>query len=137
MEGAPLTDLVGYDGTCGLCHRTVRFLVARDDGSRFQFTPLQGETLRARLDPAQFAALPDSLVVLTDQGLLLKARAVAHLLRRLGGGWAALGRFLDALPDRLTEAGYNFVARVRHQGFKRPEGACPRLPEGVQGRFLP
>lgn len=137
MEGTPLTDLVAFDGACGLCHRTVRFLVHRDDGSRFQFAPLQGETLRARLAPDQLAALPDSLVVLTEGRLLLKARAVAHVLRRLGGGWGVIGRALDALPGWLSEGGYDAVARVRHRWFTRPETACPWVPEALRGRFLP
>ena len=37
-------DQVFYDGHCGLCHRTVLFLLTRDrDGALFRFGPLFGE----------------------------------------------------------------------------------------------
>ena len=38
-------ELVFYDGRCGLCHHSVRFLLARDrDGALFRYAPLFGET---------------------------------------------------------------------------------------------
>ena len=42
--------LILYDGVCGLCHASVRWLMKRDRG-RLRYAPLQGETasaLRAR-----------------------------------------------------------------------------------------
>ena len=43
------TDLVFYDGTCGLCHRGVRFFLAEDRaGTSFQFAPLGGELFGKR-----------------------------------------------------------------------------------------
>src|ERR1043165_6824009 len=63
--GAP--DRVFYDGTCGLCHRLVRFVLAEDRTGRVAvFAPLQGETLTSELSPAELRLLPDSVVVLTN-----------------------------------------------------------------------
>ena len=39
------TDILFYDGSCGLCHRAVRFILAEDrSGTAFRFAPLGGET---------------------------------------------------------------------------------------------
>jgi predicted DCC family thiol-disulfide oxidoreductase YuxK len=38
--------VVLYDGTCGLCHRSVRWLMKRDR-RRLWYAPLQGETAAA------------------------------------------------------------------------------------------
>ncbi len=133
-------DVVFYDGHCGLCHRTVRWLLAEDpDSARFAFAALGGETFLRRLDAADRGALPDSVVVLTHDGrLLTRWRAVCHLLARLGGLWRLLGDSVDQLmPRRLGDALYDLVARVRLRIFGRSDDACPLLPPQLRARMLP
>ena len=115
---------VYYDGDCGLCHRTVLFLLRRDpDGSRFRFAPL-GDSSGGSV-----------VVDLPDGTRLTHSRAVFHLLRMIGGGWGFLGRVGQILPRALTDFGYRIVARVRRGIFPAPEGVCPRIPPEWQGRF--
>ncbi len=132
-------DQVFYDGGCGLCHRSVKWLLARDlDGTRFRYAPLGGATFLAQFDPASRAGLPDSIVVRTADGrTLVRSRAALHLAERVGGGWAVLARVLGILPTWLLDLGYDAIARVRSHLFARPEGACPLLPPELRGRFLP
>lgn len=132
-----------YDGDCALCHGAVRFLLRRDeDGTLFAFAPLGGETFReARIGrdaEADADPLPDSVVVRTAGGdTLVRSGAAAHLLRRLGGGWRAVGRLLAALPTPLADAAYDLVARTRRRVFGRSKDRCP-VPEGPdRERFLP
>ena len=43
--------IVLYDGVCGFCNGSVRWLIEREAGARLHYAPLQGETaaaLRAR-----------------------------------------------------------------------------------------
>jgi predicted DCC family thiol-disulfide oxidoreductase YuxK len=131
-------DLVFYDGSCGLCHGTVLFLLKRDgDGSRFLYAPLQGETFLQRVTEAQRQGLPDSVVVLqAGGGLLLKSDGVIHLLKRLGGVWPLVGKALALLPRGLRDWGYDRVASVRKRLFRKPEGACPLVPQAFRFRFL-
>jgi predicted DCC family thiol-disulfide oxidoreductase YuxK len=131
------TDLVFYDGDCGFCHRSVRFLLARDpDGSRFRYAPLQGETVGRLLGAAERASLPDSLVVRTAAGeLLVRSRALLHVLRRLGGAWALLAGLLWLVPRPLRDATYDAFARVRYRLFVRPTEACPVLSPSLRARF--
>ena len=85
----PLAETLFYDGHCGLCHRSVQFVVRHDpDGTAFRFAPMQGQTFEAMVPAASREALPDSMVVLTVEGrLLLKSDAWLHIMR----GWAACG----------------------------------------------
>lgn len=135
----PATDLLFYDGGCGLCHRAVTFALARDlDGSRFRYAPLAGTTFREQYDEAHRAELPDSIVVRTTDGrTLVRSQAVIHLGERLGGGWRVLARVASVLPAWLLDLGYDGIARVRSRLFARPEGTCPLLPPELRGRFLP
>jgi predicted DCC family thiol-disulfide oxidoreductase YuxK len=131
-------DHVFYDGTCGLCHRTLRFLIAEQrDPDAFRYAPLGGSTI-ARLVPAsKRAGIPDSMVVLTADGrLLVRSRAALYLLERLGGLWRAAGTSLCVVPRPLADLGYDAVARARRLLFRRPADVCPRLPPELGARFL-
>lgn len=132
-------DLLFYDGGCGLCHRTVKFALARDlEGSRFRYAPLQGETFRKQYPDAERAELPDSVVLRTADGrTLVKSRAIILIGERLGGIWRLLARAASLLPTWLLDGIYDGIARVRHRLFRHPEGTCPSLPPELKGRFLP
>jgi predicted DCC family thiol-disulfide oxidoreductase YuxK len=126
-----------YDGSCGLCHRAVRFLLAEDpEGAAFRFAPLGGDAFLAQLSEAERTRLPDSLVLLTVDGrVLTRSTAARHLLERLGGIWRALGTVLRAVPTRWQDAVYDGIARIRHRLFARPKEACPILPPHLRERF--
>ena len=36
--------LVLFDGVCGLCNRSIQWLIARDEGRVLRYAPLQGDT---------------------------------------------------------------------------------------------
>jgi len=136
---APATDTIYYDGSCGLCHRWVRFVLAADTNGRlFRFAPLQGETFQATAADGAWAALPDSVVVQrADGALLVRSAAVVHVLRRLGGGWAVLGAAIRLIPKRVRDGLYDWIARIRYRLFARPAGICPVIPPELRKRFDP
>ena len=137
MDGRAI-DRVFYDGHCGLCHGTVKFLVARDPEAHFRFAPLDGPTFAALAAEAGRSELPDSLVVVRADGAwLFRSEATVHVLERLGGVWRGLGRALGLVPTALRDAGYDLVARVRRRLFGTPSDACPQLPPELAARFDP
>jgi predicted DCC family thiol-disulfide oxidoreductase YuxK len=129
--------MVFYDGACGLCHRTVRFAIARDlDGRRFRFAALGSEAFRRLVPEALRRGLPDSIVVLTPDGALLsRSAAIIHILDRIGGPWRLQARLLALVPRGIRDLGYDGVARVRHRLFRRPPDACPVTPPELRARF--
>lgn len=128
--------LLFYDGDCGLCHRAVRFLLAEDRAGVFRFAPLGGERAAARLGSMPRGALPDSIVLaLPAGGLLVRSSALVEIGLRLGGLWAVCARLASAVPVRVRDAAYDFVASVRHRLFARPDAACPLLTPELRERF--
>jgi predicted DCC family thiol-disulfide oxidoreductase YuxK len=124
-------DHVFYDGDCGFCHGSVRFLAARDRSGALRYAPLGGPSFLALVPEGERAGLPDSLVVRTAHGrLLVRSDAALHCLHRLGGGWRALATVLGAVPRGLRDAGYDAFARSRRRWFARPADACP-IPSGA------
>ncbi len=136
---APQPELLFYDGHCGLCHRTVKFVLRRDrSGNAFRFAPLQGSTFQARVSAERRAGLPDSIVVLTAEGALVaRSDAFLHILRRLGGGWRVLAGSIAVIPRPLRDAVYNFIARIRYRIFGRRDDVCPVTPPELRARFDP
>ena len=130
QSGSSGPDILFYDGHCGLCHRAVRFVLKHDrSGTAFRFAPLQGETFQAQVPVDRRASLPDSFVVETHDGsLLVRSDAVVHVLRRLPGGWSALGSLMAVVPRPLRDLAYDFVARIRYRLFGRRDNLCPDVP---------
>lgn len=132
-------DLLFYDGSCGLCHHTVKFVLIRDrEGTRFCYAPILGSTFTLTFPESQRAGFPDSIVVKTDDGrTLVRSAAVLEIGERLGGIWRTLARIFGVLPRWLLDWVYDGVAKVRKRIFAPPAGACPLLPPELRGRFLP
>jgi predicted DCC family thiol-disulfide oxidoreductase YuxK len=117
-------DRILYDGSCGLCHHAVRFVLAEDRQEAFVFAPL----------PEQ--APQTSVIVETAEGQRLeRSAAVRYGLARLGGIWRLLAIASGALPRALLDKAYDAVARVRRALFRQPDEACPVLPPDLRSRF--
>ncbi|MGD0957798.1 MAG: DCC1-like thiol-disulfide oxidoreductase family protein [Candidatus Acidiferrales bacterium] len=138
-QAAPTTEILFYDGHCGLCHRTVKFALKHDrSGNAFRFAPLQGPTFQARVPTDRRAGLPDSIVVLTQSGeLLVRSNAFLYILRRLGRGWRVLAAVLSVIPRPLRDVVYDFVARIRYRIFGKRDELCPIVPPDLRKRFDP
>jgi predicted DCC family thiol-disulfide oxidoreductase YuxK len=132
-------ERIFYDGECGLCHRWVRFALARDRGRElFRFAPLQGPTFAAEVTDTERRELPDSLAVRTSDGrLLVRSAAMLHVLRRTGGAWAVVAALLGVLPSALADWGYDRIAGVRKRWSAPPAGLCPLVPPELARRFDP
>ena len=134
--------LVLYDGLCGLCDRSVQWLLRHDRRNALVFAPLQGETAKPYLAAATGRGddgLDTVVLVERDQRgverVHVRSEAAFRLLRQIGGAWSALAWF-RVLPRALTDAAYRFVSRRRRRWFGRLD-AC-RVPDAnTRGRFLP
>ena len=128
-------NIVFFDGVCGFCNAWVDFWMQRDPRGRLKFAPLQGETARTRLNPADVQNL-NSLVYWTSRGCFRKTSAVVRIGWTLGGVWAVLATLLWCIPRPLRDAGYALIARNRYRFFGKKE-TC-RMPTPTErARFLP
>lgn len=139
----PIPARLFYDGDCGFCHRSVRFILSEELATpaplRLRFAPLGSITFGERmarhpeLDPT---ALPDSIVLeLEDGTILTRSAAALEIASRLGGFWRLVAVIAGVLPGSLLDAGYDAIARVRKKLFAQPKDACPILPRDLRTRF--
>lgn len=131
------SDTVFYDGHCGLCHGTIRWLLAEDGAGALHYAPLQSAAFAKVVPEEQRQNLPDSVAVVLDTGALLtRSTGIIYLLKRLGGLWRVLGWGLGLIPAVVRDLVYRGVAASRHAIFKAPEAVCPILPVHLRERFL-
>lgn len=135
-RGDPPGPVVLYDGVCGLCHRAVRWLAAKDRDRALRFAPLQGETAaRLRAAHPEIPAGLDTVVLVDVEGVHLRSKAFLHGARYLAPPWR-WASWLRWLPAFVLDPAYRLVARVRYRVWGRFD-AC-RIPTAAEReRFLP
>lgn len=130
LDGPPV---VLYDGLCGLCDRWVQWVLRHDRQGQFRFAALQSDAGRRLLQDAP-TPLPDSIVLLDEDGLHTESEAVLRIARRLGR-LGPLRVVAKAVPRALRDLAYRAVARNRTRWFGRLD-SC-RLPTAAErSRFL-
>lgn len=127
--------IVLYDGVCGLCQRSVQFLLARDR-RQLWYAPLQGETAAAlRAIHPEIPATLESVVLVDDGRVYLRSKAFLHVARYLTAPWR-WAYHLRWLPAFLLDLGYRLVARMRYRIWGKFD-AC-RLPSADErAQLLP
>ena len=142
--------LVIYDGHCGLCNRTVRWLLARDRRDRLRFAPSlspQVAPLLARHGFTQDASPngpsssgPGTILVIHAAGtpaetLHTRSAAVAVVLAELPRPWPFAARLLRLIPRPVRDLAYRLIARSRYRIWGRL-AACPLPTPEQRSRFL-
>ena len=125
-----------FDGVCNLCDATVQFVIENDPKGRFRFASLQSEAARrllAERDGPAPEELPDSVVLLDDDGVHVHSDAALRTARRLRFPVALLG-LLALLPRFLRDPGYRWIARNRYRWFGKQETCWVPTPE-LRERF--
>lgn len=130
-----MAAIVLFDGSCDLCNGTVQFILRHDEPGRFRFASQQSPAGRALLDRHGVAPLPDTVVVIDGDRVLVRSDAVVHILRGLGGVWPAIAGLARLVPRRVRDGAYDLVARHRHRIPKGPAKCLIPSPEHA-GRFL-
>lgn len=129
-------ERIYYDGSCALCHASMRFVLAEDLREHFRFAPLQGPTYQQQVGETN--PVPGSVEVLTfEEHRLKEAKAVLRILYQLGGLWRFLSMLLGCLPIFILDVLYRLVAKFRYQIFGKKEESCPRVPLELRARFDP
>jgi predicted DCC family thiol-disulfide oxidoreductase YuxK len=120
--------IVFFDGQCGLCSRSVRFLAHADQHDRLLFVPLQGE-LAKQHHLEQYASETDGSMVLirsSDGQKFFRSDSVLEICRALRGIFL-LGLCAKILPHGIRDRLYRFVAKNRINWFGHVD-ACT-LPD--------
>jgi predicted DCC family thiol-disulfide oxidoreductase YuxK len=135
-DGLPSAPLVLYDGTCGLCASSVRWLLDHERDHAIVFAPLQGATAeRARERYPHIPRGIDSIVYIDRGRAHLRSKALLHAADHLRSPWR-WGYALRWLPGFALDLAYRAVAAVRYRIWGGGD-ACGLAGPEHRARFLP
>lgn len=122
------SQVIFFDGVCGLCNGFVDFVISADKKNKFLFSPLQSDFAQKEL-PIEMTRDLTSVVLLKNGRTFKKSEAVLEVLGDLGGIWkiSALGKIL---PPFVADKAYDLVAQNRYRLFGKKE-TC-RLPSAEE-----
>lgn len=131
-------DILLYDGLCGFCDRTVRFILEHESRPTLRFAALQSSTAAKILQADAKLRDVDSLILVEEMDgetrILVRSDALTRVAHHLRGIWG-LARWLRLAPRPVRDVGYDLFARHRHRMFGRLD-SC-RIPSSdVRGRSL-
>jgi len=135
-EPIPAGPVMLYDGGCGLCAKSVRWILHHERDHAILFAPLQGTTAAAMR--AKFPRIPEqlsSVVYYDGERVHLRSKAFLYITKHLRGPW----RWLHAFrwwPAVLGDIGYRIVAALRYRMFGKADTCEIPSPEH-RARFLP
>jgi len=130
-----------YDGVCGLCQRTVRWMLRHDPEGRLLFAPQQWPIAAEVFAHHAIEMEQVNSVVLVsnfgeaDERIAVRSDAILGCLNILGGNWAVLGGVVRMVPRGLRDAVYQWIARNRIRFFGAAE-LCALPGPAERARFL-
>ena len=132
----PAVPLVLYDGNCGLCARSIRWILDHERDHEIMFAPLQGPTaaVARRLHP-RIPQSVDSVVYIADGRAHLRSKAMLHAARHLRAPWR-WGYAIRWVPGLAFDLGYRLVAAMRYRIWGHAD-ACRMVTPEQRTRFLP
>lgn len=132
---APIRQVMLYDGVCGLCAKSVRWILHHERDHQIQFAPLQGALAAAMR--ARFPEIPEQLstvVYIDGDRVHLRSKAFLHMTKHLRAPWRWLHWF-RWWPAFLGDIGYRIVASLRYRLFGKADTCEIPSPEN-RARFL-
>lgn len=133
------TPVILYDGNCGFCDGTVKFLLRRDPHGPLRFAALQSEYGQALIARHPALASVDSVVwaeqVDGAEVVRIRTDAALRLGRYLGGAWRILAAVGRLVPRVIRDAAYDAFARRRYRWFGTAEG-CELPTVEQRARFI-
>ena len=109
----PHDKIILYDGHCGLCSKSVQWVLRHDPQGLFKFAAIQSELgqaiyREAGLDPAD----PSTMILAIGERRLVRSSGALEIVRHLGFPWRLLA-MLRVVPVPLRDWVYKWVANHR------------------------
>jgi len=126
-----------FDGSCGMCSRAVRFVLAHETSKELIFVPSAspaGEELIKRFGLEQYVG--NTMVYISPtQRISVRSSAVLALCHhlRVPYKWLSL---LSFIPAPLRDLGYRPIAYFRHRISKRLPEECALFTEEERKRIV-
>lgn len=130
------SSLILYDGECGLCNKTILFILKRDHDKHFLFKSIQEHNEGIKISNQPKLSLSTFYVITTKDKVLTKSSGFIYIFNELGGLYKFLGLLLKAIPKVVRDAIYDINAKIRYNYLNTNNNQCQLLPQKIRSRFI-
>ena len=135
QTGKPEISIVFYDGYCGLCSSTVKFLLAKDSKKDLYFAPLEGRTFFNLVQSGEILPRKNSVIFYHDGLAFYESDATFAIMSVLPAPWSFLA-LLRFIPKSIRNLVYSIIAKNRIRWFGKHENCY--TAKGIDAeRMLP
>lgn len=124
------SPIIFYDGLCGLCDKSVQFVLKHDKKQLFKFATLQSEYAKQMLGSLK----EDSFVLFENNAIYTRSTAALRTAKHLRGLWPLLYGFI-IIPTFIRDGVYRFIARNRYKWFGKYD-SCKIPDAATRSRFI-
>ena len=136
MNEAEMTNksILFFDGNCGLCNRSVKFVLRKEKNQELIFSPLQSEFAKKTLAPFNLGDNLDSMILFKNGKVYLKSSGALRVTNYLKGLWPS-AMLLLIVPSFLRNFIYDYIAKNRITWFGTAN-YCEMMTPELKKRFL-
>ena len=117
--------IIFYDGVCGLCDRSVQFLIKHDNKRKLRYATLQSTLAKSVLGKD---ITFDSFIYYNQNKIYQRSSGALMAAKQLGGWWKLTGIFW-MVPRFLRDGIYDWIAQNRYQWFGKYDSCKIPTPE--------
>lgn len=129
-----LQPVLFFDGSCGLCNRSVKFVLRKEKNQVLNFSPLQSEFAKRFLEGKKEIEGLDTMVFLDNDKIYTRSSAALRLTKYLKGLWPLMMIFL-LVPPFIRNFIYNYIAKNRITWFGAAD-YCDMMTSELKKRFI-
>lgn len=126
-----LSPILVYDGSCGFCSRSVRFILRHERRHDLLFVTRDSE-LGRRLRRTHGLESIQSMVWIEDGHAFAESSAVIKAASYMGGWWSQLAALASFFPATILNRVYKIIAKYRRR--LSSNGAVCRVPSPEERR---
>ena len=128
------SPILVYDGSCGFCNRSVRFLLHHERRHDLSFVTRNSE-LGKGLRRTHGLESVESMLWIEGGQVFAESGAVMKAAGYLGGWWCRLAVLGSFCPSLILNGAYKFIAKNRRR-FSSKAAACLVPSSEQRKRFL-
>ena len=127
--------IVVFDGVCVFCNGVVNFIITRDPGSTFAFSPMQSEIAQSLIKKHHVSKeILNTLMLIKNGRCYLRTDAILEIAKDLSGFWCLFNIF-KIIPRPIRDLLYTLFAKNRYNLFGK-RNSCMVPSENVRKRFI-
>ncbi len=133
-DNAGASPMLVYDGACGFCSRSVRFILRHERRHDLLFVTRDSE-LGQQLRRTHGLESIQSMLWIEDGRAFTESGAVMKAADYIGGWWSQLAALASLFPPRILNSAYKIIARHRRR-LSTNVGVCQLPTPAERRRFL-